>query len=175
MSAGRKNTENKVDYCTPPKYVDAVMKFFDGKLDLDPCTNGNSLLKARISYCELYDGLKCIWEHTDTCFINPPYGRNPITKTTIYDWVDKAYSTNRLFGTEILMLIPVASNTKHFKNIIFKFACGICFLEDTRLKFWSKGKETKKGAPFACCFVYFGRNYDRFNQVFSQYGKTFKI
>lgn len=173
MSAGRKNNSTNKDFNTPPKYVEAVMEFFNGKLDLDPCSNEFSLIKADKSISLPRNGLEENWNKYETIFCNPPYGR--YDKTSIYTWLEKARDTNLHFGSEILFLIPVATNTKHFKNLIFKYACGICFLEDTRLKFWTEGKEMKKGAPFAACFIYFGRNYDKFTKVFSKYGKCFKI
>ena len=79
------------------------------------------------------------------------------------------------YNSEILYLIPVASNTKHFKNYIFKYGKGICFLEDTRLKFWINNEEYKKGAPMACCMIYFGENYEKFYKYFNEYGKCFEI
>ena len=74
-----------------------------------------------------------------------------------------------------MALIPVSTNTKHWKENIFKRANGICFLEDTRLKFLNKGIEEKKGAPISCTMIYWGNNYNKFKEVFSKYGKCFKI
>ena len=70
---------------------------------------------------------------------------------------------------------PVATNTKHFKDLIFKYGNSICFLEDTRLKFWSEGVEDKKGAPMSCCIVYMGKNNFKFRDIFSDFGKVFRI
>ncbi len=171
MSAGRKNRQSKVDYCTPPKYVEAIMEFFDGKLDLDPCSNLYSSVPADNEIFLPFDGLKEEWAQYKSIFVNPPYGRDSERKTSIYDWIHKGLDT----GSEILYLIPVATNTSHFKEVIFKYFTGICFLEDTRLKFWSEGKELKKGCPMACCMVYIGKNYGKFEKVFGKYGKCFKI
>jgi len=173
MSAGRKNISIKKDWCTPPKYVNAVRRFFGGETYLDPCDNKFSLTDPVVSYFE--NGLEKIWNFPKV-FVNPPYGRDKEQKTSIYDWIKKGCESWLEFddGTyETLFLIPVATNTRHFKEIIFRYAFGICFLEDTRLKFWSEGKEMKKGAPMACCIVYFGHNYGRFEQFFKDYGKCF--
>ena len=107
-------------------------------------------------------------------FVNPPYGRNIETKQSIYDWIKKGVDSYTA-DNELLYLIPVATNTKHFKNLIFEYANGICFLNDTRLKFWINGYEDKKGAPMSCCMVYFGNNYEKFNNIFTTVGKCFKI
>ena len=171
MSAGRTNISKNKSWNTPPKYISLVTEFF-GEIELDPCSNENSLVNAKFNYVLPTDGLKEIWNFK-TIFVNPPYGR--IDKTSIFDWVLKGLEANKLYGSEILYLIPVATNTKHFKDLIFKKACGVCFLNDTRLKFWCDGIEDKKGAPMACSMVYIGNNYDKFEKTFSEAGKCFQI
>lgn len=172
MSAGRKNTSDKKDWNTPPKYINLIKDFF-GKIELDPCSNVNSFVDAETKYILPTNGLNESWNFK-TVFVNPPYGRNPDDKTSLYNWILKGVESAKL-GNEILYLIPVATNTKHFKTLIFKNATSICFLEDTRLKFWNNGNEDKKGAPMACCLVYFGNNHDKFLNVFNKCGKIFKI
>jgi hypothetical protein len=172
MSAGRKHISDKKDWNTPPKYIKLIKEMF-GDIDLDPCSNESSMVDAKTKYILPINGLIESWNYK-RIFVNPPYGRNVENKTSIYDWILKGVETSKL-GNEVLFLIPVATNTKHFKQLIFKHAKGICFLEDTRLKFWNNGKEDKKGAPMACCMIYFGSNYKRFSSVFSAVGKCFKI
>ncbi len=174
MSAGRKNIKNKTDWNTPPKYLSIVNKFFDNKIELDPCSNEHSLVLANKCVSLPEDGLSIDWDYK-TIFINPPYGRDSESKTSIYTWVEKAAKSNTEFSAEILMLIPVATNTRHFKEIIFKKFSGICFLNDTRLKFFNAGVEDKKGAPMACCICYIGENFEKFERLFAEYGKVFKI
>jgi hypothetical protein len=173
MSAGRNNISINKDYNTPPKYIELINLFFNNSIDLDPCSNNYSLIKSLVSFKLPQNGLEEVWNYRNI-YINPPYGINK-DKSNLYNWVYKSYITNKNFNSEILMLIPVATNTKHFKNLIFKYAKGICFLEDTRLKFWYKGEEIKKGAPMACCIVYFGNNFEKFNNIFNNVGKCFKI
>jgi hypothetical protein len=172
MSAGRKIISEKKDWNSPPKYISLVNKMF-GQVDLDPCSNEHSMVNAKVEYKLPVDGLKESWRY-ETIFINPPYGKVKENKTSIYNWIEKGVEAFEN-GSEILFLIPVATNTKHFKNLIFKKACGICFLEDTRLKFWTEGKEDKKGAPMSCCFVYFGKDYNKFFEIFNKSGKCFNI
>lgn len=172
MSAGRSNITDKTDWNTPPKYIELVKKMFI-QIDLDPCSNENSLVDAKVKYMLPIDGLKESWNFS-RIFVNPPYGRDTENKTSLKDWLKKGKIANDN-GSELLYLIPVATNTSHFKDIIFKSANSICFLEDTRLKFWSDGIENKKGAPMACCIVYFGNNTMKFKEVFGKAGKCFKI
>ena len=171
MSAGRKNNADKKDWNTPPKYITPITEFFGGKIDLDPCSNENSMVNAEKEFIYPYqNGLTDKWEGK-TIFVNPPYGRDK--GNTLYDWLDK--SIKCLPESEIIFLIPVATNTKHFKEIIFKQYNMICFLSDTRLKFYNGGNEDKKGAPMACCLCYKGNRLDEFKQIFEPYGKIFKI
>jgi hypothetical protein len=173
MSAGRKAVSKKKDWNTPPKYTDVVKDFF-GIVELDPCSNDNSTVDAITEYRLPTDGLKESWDYK-TIYVNPPYGRDTERKTSIYNWLSKGVDAHLNHNSEIIYLIPVATNTRHFKDLIFKNACGISFLKDTRLKFWTDGQEDKKGAPMACCIVYFGVDFGKFKEYFDEYGKCFEI
>lgn len=141
-----------------------------GRIDLDPCANEHGFVNAINEFrLPQKDGLKTKW-FGGNIFVNPPYGRD--NGSTIYDWLVKHRDVP---DSEVIYLIPVATNTRHFKEIVFKEAAAICFLSDTRLKFWSEGTEDKKGAPMACCLVYFGSRTDKFNEFFTKSGKVFKI
>lgn len=171
MTAGRKNSSNYQDWNTPPKYADAIEKFFGGDVELDPCSNKWSMIKTKTKF-ELpeKDGLTESWNYK-TIFVNPPYGRNTYNKTTIKNWMHKIYDAHKSFGSEVLCLIPVSTNTKHWKEYIFgKKAKAICFLFDTRLKFFIHGKESPKGSPMSCAMVYYGHRTDNFHNVFSSFG-----
>lgn len=169
MSAGRKNNTTKRDWNTPPKYIKPIKEFFGGSIELDPCSNEHSLVDAETSF--MYpdkNGLVEKWDYR-TVFVNPPYGRG--NGSSLYDWLEKSLECK----WEIIFLIPVATNTKHFKEIIFKKYNAICFLNDTRLRFYNQGVEDKKGAPMACCLCYKGYRTNKFIQKFSQFGKTFSM
>jgi len=170
MTSGRKSTYNKSDWNTPCKYVDAVLQVFD-KIDLDPCSNNESIVPASHKYIlPEKNGLKQSWKF-NKIYVNPPYGRQP-NKTSIYNWLEKCYVSSQL-GSEVIALIPVATNTKHWKEFVFK-GSAICFLNDTRLKFRINGNENNKGSPVACAMIYWGKNFDRFIKVFNQYGNCVK-
>lgn len=173
MSAGRKNNAGKKDWCTPPKYVDAVLKVWR-TIALDPCSNQWSLVPAQTKYELPVDGLQESWDFT-TIYVNPPYGRDYERKTSISDWIKMGANAFHQYKSEVMMLIPVATNTRHFKECVFVDYHAICFLADTRLRFYNYGKEDKKGAPMACCMIYAGYQADIFEGVFSEYGKTFRM
>ena len=175
MTAGRKSLSITKDWCTPHKYVDAVRNFFGGHIDLDPCSNEYSIVNADIEYrLPKLDGLKETWNFK-MIYVNPPYGIDKERHTSIKDWIKRCESANRIHHSEVLALIPVAVNTKHWKDYVFGKANSICFLADTRLKFIINGESENKGAPMACAIVYWGNNTVRFYDIFSQFGAVVNI
>jgi len=175
MSAGRKINTKSQSWGTPEKYVNAVRKFFGGKIHLDPCSNEYSIVNAIVEYrLPKHDGLKEQWNYP-SIYVNPPYGIDKIRKTSIKHWLEKCAFANEKYNSEVLALIPVASNTSHWKNYVFSKAKSICFLYDTRLRFLENGKDVGKGAPMACAMTYWGDNYSKFFDVFIEYGAVVDI
>lgn len=170
MTAGRKvNSENQ-SWGTPLKYIKAIKKFFGGSIALDPCSNQYSIVGAETEFMlPQNDGLREEWNYP-TIYMNPPYGADRERGTTIKNWLVKCAVTHQKYGSEILALIPVATNTGHWKQSIFGKAKAICFLYDTRLKFLENGNDGGKGAPMACAMIYWGKDYDRFYNIFIDYG-----
>ncbi len=167
MTAGRKINANKKDWCTPPKYVDAVRDFF-GEIELDPCSNKHSIVNAKIEYIfPQNNGLLDTWNFK-TIYVNPPYGINKENNTSIKDWIQRCDDANEKHGSEVLALIPVAVNTRHWKKHIFGKANNVCFLADTRLRFINGIND--KGAPMACAMVYWGKKGSKFYEKFSEFG-----
>lgn len=172
MSAGRTNASENKTWNTPPKIIAAVTSFF-GIINLDPCSNNDSFVPAKTKITLPQDGLQEEWR--GNVFINPPYGRDKERKTSLKHWTRKTADSFAANKAEVIMLIPVATNTAHFKEIIFKEFSALCFLSDTRLKFWIGGKEDPKGAPMACCLCYIGTRKEEFVAHFSGMGKCFVI
>jgi hypothetical protein len=170
MTAGRSINSQNQDWGTPIKYVNAVKEVFGGKITLDPCSSPYSIVNAKVEYMPPeHDGLKETWNYP-TIYVNPPYGINKKNRTTIRHWLAKCAKANEMYGSEVLALVPVATNTSHWKKYVFGRATAICFLYDTRLKFLVKGREGGKGAPMACAMIYWGENYQKFYEVFMEYG-----
>lgn len=173
MTAGRRINTDSQDWCTPPKYIKAIKDFFGGMIHLDPCSNERSIVGAENEYMlPEQDGLAASWDFP-TIYVNPPYGLDKIRNTSIKDWLRRCAEAYLEYDSEVLALIPVASNTKHWKQYIFGVADSICFLADTRLKFIN-GKGDK-GAPMACAMVYWGKNHKKFYDIFSKYGAVVNI
>jgi len=170
MSAGRTLNTLSQDWGTPEKYVNAVRDFFGGHIDLDPCSNEYSIVHARAEYrLPKHDGLRESWNFP-TIYVNPPYGIDKEHGTSIKKWLCKCLVANKEYKSEVLALVPVATNTGHWKNYVFGEATGVCFLYDTRLKFLVNGQNGGKGAPMSCAMIYWGSNFDRFLSRFSKFG-----
>lgn len=175
MTAGRKVIGQSQDWGTPPKYVDAIREFFGGTIHFDPCSNRYSIVNACTEYSlPDHDGLKESWNFP-TIYVNPPYGIDHKHETNIKDWLRKCEEAHRLYQSEVLALVPVATNTGHWKKYVFGKAVAICFLYDTRLRFLIRGKDAGKGAPMSCAMVYWGRDFERFSQVFMRFGAVLNI
>lgn len=170
MTAGRTLNTLSQDWGTPEKYANAVRQFFGGRIDLDPCSNEHSIVHARIEYCfPTHDGLRESWDFP-RIYVNPPYGIDKEHGTSIKKWLCRCEAANKEHKSEVLALVPVATNTGHWKNHVFGKATGVCFLYDTRLKFLVKGQDGGKGAPMSCAMIYWGKEYDRFFSVFKKFG-----
>jgi hypothetical protein len=173
--AGRQSVSEKKDWGTPQKYVDAVKIMFWGEIALDPCSNKHSIVGAQTEYMPpSVDGLKASWNFP-TIYVNPPYGNDRKNGTKIKDWLAKCACANASYGSEVLALVPVATNTSHWKLHVFTRAAAVCFLYDTRLRFLEDCKDTGKGAPMSCAMIYWGANLAKFHESFISHGAVVDI
>jgi hypothetical protein len=170
VTAGRCINSKSQNWGTPQKCVQAVKEVFGGEIALDPCSSPYSIVNAKIEYMlPEHDGLRESWDYP-TIYVNPPYGIEKRHGTSIRQWLERCASAHEKYGSEVIALVPVATNTSHWKNYIFGSAEAICFLYDTRLKFLENGKRGGTGAPMACAMIYWGNFYQRFYDVFINHG-----
>ena len=170
MTAGRKVNSQNQDWGTPEKYVKAVREVLGGGVALDPCSNEYSLVDAKTEYrLPQRDGLGESWDFP-TIYVNPPYGADKQRGTSIKNWLARCSAAHKQHKAEVLALVPVATNTRHWKSHVFGAATAVCFLYDTRLRFLVNGQNGGKGAPMSCAMVYWGRSFERFFTVFSKFG-----
>jgi hypothetical protein len=169
MTAGRTVIGQSRDWGTPEKYVRAVRRVFGGRIDLDPCSNAFSIVRAKTEYRLPTDGLKESWDFK-YIYVNPPYGSDKDRGTRIRDWLALCAHAHKTYGSEVLALVPVATNTGHWKSHVWGAATAVTFLYDTRLKFLVDGHLVGKGAPMSCAMVYWGAHYDLFRTTFLEHG-----
>jgi hypothetical protein len=170
VTAGRTVNSQSSNWCTPPKYVAAVRKVFGGKISLDPCSNQWSIVGADTEFrLPEKDGLTESWNYP-TIYVNPPYGADRERGTTIKHWLYKCAQAHDLYGSEVLALVPVATNTGHWKKYVWGRATAVCFLYDTRLRFLVEGRDGGKGAPMSCAMIYWNKAIDKFRDVFIKDG-----
>jgi hypothetical protein len=170
MTAGRTTNSLSQNWGTPRKYVEAVKSVFGGEISLDPCSNQYSIVNAIVEYClPNHDGLKDSWNYP-SIYVNPPYGTDKIRRTTIKHWLKRCADANEKYGSQVLALVPVATNTGHWKSYVWGKATAVCFLYDTRLRFLVNGKDAGKGAPMSCAMIYWGNDIDKFTKVFNRFG-----
>ena len=170
MTAGRVVISDNKDWGTPRKYVEAVRRFFGGEIALDPCSNEYSIVKASAEYVVPdRDGLVESWNYR-TIYVNPPYGADQARGTRIGDWLLRCAAAHLQHGSEVLALVPVATNTSHWKRHVWGAATAVCFLYDTRLRFLVRGLDEGKGAPMSCAMIYWGCDCEAFLEEFLQFG-----
>ena len=175
MSAGRTVNSKSQTWGTPPKYVNAVKEFFGGSISLDPCSNEYSIVNAETEFSlPKTDGLKEKWDFS-TIYVNPPYGSDRERGTTIKHWLAKCAQSHKDFSSEVLALVPVATNTGHWKRSVFGHAKAVCFLYDTRLKFLENGLDVGKGAPMSCSMIYWGDRFKEFYDIFIEHGAVLDL
>jgi len=171
MTAGRTNKDAlSQNWSTPHAYVAAVREVL-GHIELDPCSNAYSVVNAATEYrLPEHDGLMESWKFS-TIYVNPPYGKDHERGTRIKSWLAQCREANEQHGSEILALVPVATNTSHWKESVWGVATAVAFLYDTRLKFLENGKTGGKGAPMSCAMIYWGEeNLAAFKRVFARFG-----
>lgn len=187
--AGAIASTGKTNYCTPEWIVEAVRNFYEGTIDLDPCSNANSLVNAISNFYHpddtltlealaerpsrdpqeplvrfsAQDGLDLsAWAYNRRVYINPPFGNKNITK-----WVQLAIKAKEEKNCEVILLIPDTPETKLWKNTILLKADGRCQLKK-RVSF----RFAKSSIPKAISIIYFGHNYVRFLEIFKHLGRV---
>lgn len=172
------------DFNTPPELIEPIKRFWNGTIELDPCSNKHSMVKAIVEWGLPINSLNCVWHKVaKTVFVNPPFApyylsddgticltpqeykergdQDVFTRYTIRDWVTKGID-ERDNGVESIYLIPARGmgSTVWQRSILPNFDA-ICFLK-SRYPFWENGapcKNEKTGKidppTFDIALVYF--------------------
>lgn len=163
-----KAKEDSKEWSTPAEIVLSAWVCLRG-IELDPCSNEFSVVPATVVYAlPEHDGLVESWDYR-SIYCNPPYGSDKMRGTRIRDWLLRCRDAARA-GSEVIALVPVATNTGHWKESVIGEASEVCFFHEPRLKFIIDGVRSPKGAPMAICAIYWGEHVDRFRACFATHG-----
>jgi len=151
-------TSTTGDWYTPPEIVEAVRDLFDGRIDLDPCSNSHEApnVPALVHFTREDDGLSRPW--SGRVYMNPPYGRK------ILPWIEKVreeHEAGRIAAA--VVLVKAATDTRWFRLLSEKYPrCEVA----GRLRF----SGCKDPAPFPSVLFYLGDEVQRFAGVFARFG-----
>lgn len=154
-------TGNRTDcWNTPIEFVADVIKFFNGSIDLDPCSNDEKCpnVPAKKVYTETTNGLAHEWI-ADSVFMNHPYSDSK-------RWIPYAAHQYECGNSkEMILLIKLDVSTKWWTSIE-KYPW---IAVNKRLKFG----QVKGAAPFQSAIIYLGNDLKRFKSIFSKYGQLY--
>ena len=150
------------EWYTPPAFILAARKVM-GSIDVDPASSekANQIVGATTFYTVKDDGRLKVWD--GSVWLNPPYAQPLISD--FCELLLKKYWNKEVI--QACVLINNATETNFYQQLA-NSCSAICLIKG-RVKFLDeKGNE---GAPLQGQNVlYFGDDYMRFAQVFSQFG-----
>lgn len=161
------------EWYTMPRYIAAARQVMGG-IELDPasCFEANRIVGAEHYYTQADNGLLQDWT-CETMWLNPPYGKQYGHSgiSAFIDMLIAEYAAGRVKSAILLAMDD--SSTKWFHRLA---DYPICFA-DHKVHFYTTQPTAKKPTAthmHGTIFVYFGRNEQRFIDVFSQFGPVFK-
>ena len=128
------------DWETPQHIFDMLNEEL-GPFTLDVCASSENA-KCERYFTKGQNGLIQDWGG-NTCWMNPPYGRE------IGKWIKKAYLVSQKPNTRVVCLLPARTDTRWFHDYC---ANGEIWFIRGRLKFGG----AKTSAPFPSMIVLFG-------------------
>lgn len=195
--AGHIATAACTDWCTPARILGRVRAALEG-IDLDPCSNAESLVEAEIANWigppEGTDGLVADWLPGGTVFVNPPFGtvhrhretklvvsaaewkevpppeRKNYDRFTLGDWVKKIVAEHERALCEVILLSPANVDTSVWHDLIFPTAHATCFLRG-RVQF----EGATQVAPMPIALSYWGEHEARFERVMDYEGRVLRL
>jgi len=153
---------------TPEKYIESARRVM-GSIDIDPASNAfaNQTVKATIYYNEKNNGLDKPWK--GNVFLNPPY-KHPEIRL----FVDKLIAEIQAGHTnQAILLTNNNTDTQWFAKAA-KVSTLICFTFG-RISFYKPDGNTLTQPTNGQAFFYFGANFQKFIEEFSQYGLIYLV
>ncbi|AFY54298.1 DNA N-6-adenine-methyltransferase (Dam) [Rivularia sp. PCC 7116] len=159
-----KETErtNKTDcWYSPPHIVELVIQVL-GEINLDPCADDGRHIRATKHYTFDDNGLEQSW--CGKVYMNPPYSHPGA-------WMKKLeleFETGNV--DEAIALVPAATDTNWLSPVLKTQP--VCFWKG-RIKFLGQDYQPKLSARQSHVLVYWGNNWQKFREVFEDYGVVY--
>jgi len=157
------NNSGNNEWYTPVKYIEAARACMGG-IDIDPASSefANRTVKASTYYDEDANGLTQEW--AGRVWLNPPYAQ-PLIQHFAEALADR-YAIGQV--SEGILLTNNATETQWFQTAV-RSASALCFPKG-RIKFLDETGTPAKTPLQGQCFMYFGRNLDKFAAKFDEIG-----
>ncbi|BAY86047.1 C-5 cytosine-specific DNA methylase [Calothrix parasitica NIES-267] len=153
---------NKTDcWYTPPSIIELVIQVL-GEINLDPCADDGQHIPAGKHYTFDDNGLEQPW--FGKVYMNPPYSHPGV-------WMKKLqleFSTCNV--DEAIALVPAATDTNWLSPVLKTQP--VCFWKG-RIKFLGQDYQPKSSARQSHVLVYWGNNWQKFREVFEDYGVVY--
>lgn len=156
-------------WCSPPEIADPLEEFYEGPVDVDPCSNSRSIIRARVAYTS--GGLVYPWclppamRPRYTGYENDPYSMADV-------WTRKMLAELRIRNLrEHIRLSMFACSTKWWADMCREPKRNPRILALKRIPFLDPRPEKQGEPPQVCRFepalTYFGPRPERFTRVFA--------
>jgi phage N-6-adenine-methyltransferase len=156
------SVSNKTDcWYTPPSIVELVIQVL-GEINLDPCADDGRHIAATKHYTFDDNGLEQPW--CGKIYMNPPYSHPGL-------WMKKLeleFETGNV--DEAIALVPAATDTNWLSPVLKTQP--VCFWKG-RIKFLGQDYQPKLSARQSHVLVYWGNNWQKFREVFEDYGVVY--
>lgn len=135
-------SSDRPDWNTPTEILRLLHVGFPDGVDLDPCSNANSIVMAKRTYTEADDGLAQPWDVPvgGLVYVNPPYGM------ALPVWAQKIQQERGRLKT-IVTLVPARTDTGWWRTLV-EGAAYVVFIAG-RLRFLG----APASAPFPSALV----------------------
>ena len=153
------------EWYTPEKFIEAAREVMGG-IDLDPasCAHANEMVKAARYYTKEDNGLMHSWPGRVWC--NPPYGLTN-GKSNQAIWSRRLISQyEQGITSEAILLVNASTSESWFQRLLNGYL--VCFLRG-RINF-STPDGSQSGPTHGSAFFYFGKQRNRFRDVFNPFG-----
>jgi len=159
------NNSGNMEWYTPHKYIEAA-RLAMGSIDTDPasCEFANQTVRATTYYTAETNGLDKVW--TGNVWLNPPYCQPLISEFA--ESVTFRFSEGEI--EQAIVLVNNATETAFFQRMLEE-ASAICFPR-TRIRYINQDGPLALTPLQGQAFIYFGEEWMRFKENFSQFGKV---